>query len=599
MAQVKGRVCERRTSQTKKMNLHEACEAGDMERVRAIVAGGACVRAARAPDGDTPLHIVCRRSLLDLATFLYERGGDMTVRNADGSAPFHLLRGINQTHFPLPPWMMDRRHIDVQDGRGRTLLYMRVHDEVGALLLASGADPHIETVTQDSVFRIFLKWAYYYDDRTAYRTLQSYVRECDVGKTFGDVTLMHVAAAHADVHLVRRCIRKGVNVNATTDSGDTPLMECLSRCGSNKNRADVFFALIRAGAFFDCKNDDGFSPLHQACRSYHPHIIKKLIAYGADIHAETVSGFTPLHCLLLSKSRSSSIVDELIRRGARRDCKTKMHLACEQGRLNDVRKCIRANASATSFRDIHGYTPLMYACTGGHADIVRVVLDHGAASIESIEMNPLYIACERGHTNVVNALIVHPSFYKKLSCSDKTNCFNVAYRNGHESTVRLLFRANIGLPSSHPFIVHDDERMEPFQIAMSCSLSYSTSDAILHVFASGGHTSEKIRYLRDQQHLERVFKHPSAHVAATEWCVAFRPAKESVPVIAFAVRRRYERQLQIAPRNYAPTLIADMHEPMFSDIEIVYHSQHELMFHYTHEFVVHCDAAVEWMEQMM
>ena len=92
---------EQRTSQSQRMNLHEACEAGDMERVCALVTEGACVCAARAPDGDTPLHIACRRSFLNLATFLYERGGDMTVRNADGSAPFHLLRGVNCTHFPL------------------------------------------------------------------------------------------------------------------------------------------------------------------------------------------------------------------------------------------------------------------------------------------------------------------------------------------------------------------------------------------------------------------------------------------------------------------------------------------------------------------
>ena len=585
------------------MNLHEACEAGDMERVRVLVAEGACVRAARASDGDTPLHIACRRSLLDLATFLYERGGDMTVRNADGYAPFHLLRDINHTHLPLPPWVVDRRHIDVQDAMGRTLLYMRARDEIGSFLLSYGADPHIETATHDSAFIMLLKLSYEYGDSTAYLMAIPYVRPCDVGRTFGDnVTLMHVAAAHGDVHLVRKCIRAGLDVNAATSSGDTPLLACVSRCGSSQSRANVFFALIRAGAFFDCKNHEGLSPLHKACCSYHPHMIKKLVALGADINAETASGWTPLRYLRLTP-RSQPVADELIKRGARRDCKTKMHLACEQGRLRDVLQCIRANASAASFTDIGGYTPLMSACAGGHADIVRVVLDHGGASTGESEMNPLYIACERGHAHAAHALIVHPSFRPHLSFIDKAECFNVAHRNGHESTVRLLFRANIGLPSHHLFRVHDHERMEPFRMEpfrmKTGSLSYSTSDAIMHVFASGGHTAEKIRYLRDRQHLERVFKHPSGHVAATEWCVALRPANESVPILAFAVRRRYERQLQIAPRNYAPTLIADMHEPMLSEIEITVHYEHEFICHSTHAFFVHCEAAVEWMEQMM
>ena len=65
--------------------------------------------------------------------------------------------------------------------------------------------------------------------------------------------------------------------------------------------------------------------------------------------------------------------DELIR---------KLVQQAEQGQAEALRATLQSrdtHPDAVDWADAHGFTPLMHACTEGHAEVVALLLDAGAA----------------------------------------------------------------------------------------------------------------------------------------------------------------------------------------------------------------------------
>ena len=52
---------------------------------------------------------------------------------------------------------------------------------------------------------------------------------------------------------------------------------------------------IAAGTDVNTKDEDGFTPLHEATGAGHKEIAELLIAKGADVNAKDNNGWTPLH----------------------------------------------------------------------------------------------------------------------------------------------------------------------------------------------------------------------------------------------------------------------------------------------------------------
>ena len=104
------------------------------------------------------------------------------------------------------------------------------------------------------------------------------------------------ASEKDDVAQVLELLEKGANVNAATESGQTPihLMTPL-HCASWKGHVKVASLLIAKGAKVNAENEDKQTPLHDAIIFENEEMVILLLEKGADVNAEDKKGRTPLY----------------------------------------------------------------------------------------------------------------------------------------------------------------------------------------------------------------------------------------------------------------------------------------------------------------
>jgi len=96
-----------------------------------------------------------------------------------------------------------------------------------------------------------------------------------------------------------RLLREGCPVKSRDDRGGTALYFA---AGSRREEMiPVVEELIARGADVNCRSQDDFTPLHQACCTGLPEVVAILLKHGADVTAaEKTYGDQPLHVLAWS-----------------------------------------------------------------------------------------------------------------------------------------------------------------------------------------------------------------------------------------------------------------------------------------------------------
>lgn len=172
-----------------------------------------------------------------------------------------------------------------------------------------------------------------------------------------DKTLLHCAAESGEYELAELLIDKGVNVNAKSYYGDTPLHEALYN-----GHKDIAELLIDKGANVNVKDkSDGKTLLHLAVQSGRKDIVELLIAKGADVNAKVV-------------------YSRRVKRGAAPfsdDGFTALHYASERNNIEIVELLI-ANGANVNAKDDEGRTPLYYAEQRRNTDVAELLRKHGA-----------------------------------------------------------------------------------------------------------------------------------------------------------------------------------------------------------------------------
>ncbi len=177
------------------------------------------------------------------------------------------------------------------------------------------------------------------------------------------------AVRDGNVERVRSLIRRGANVNTSTEFGETPLhlvtslkiAEVLVGAGANVNARDLEFAM---------------TPLFYANAT----VSRLLISKGAEVNARARKGMTPLAWAVYWDQKEKLVL--LIEQGANPnatddDGKSPLHIAANWGKLEIARLLISKSADV-NVKDNACWTPLHWAAFEGTSEIMNALLSAGA-----------------------------------------------------------------------------------------------------------------------------------------------------------------------------------------------------------------------------
>lgn len=118
----------------------------------------------------------------------------------------------------------------------------------------------------------------------------------------------------------------------------------------------------------------------------------------------------------------------------------KLGRLAEKGRIAELRDALAtAPDGAVNLRDANGFTPLLHACAEGHVEVVRLLLDHGAATdIANFDgETPLHLASSIGYDSCAEALVAAGADVTVQTSAGKS-ALDLAQQMGHAGVLAIL-----------------------------------------------------------------------------------------------------------------------------------------------------------------
>ncbi len=180
--------------------------------------------------------------------------------------------------------------------------------------------------------------------------------------------------------------RMPANVGAVTLA---VLLACASSAVAQTEVADAAMRrdtaevrrLVQSGADVKVAQADGATALHWAAYRGDVSLALLLLEAGADVAAANRNGSTPLW--LAASHGDAPMIDALLENGADANeplplGRRPLMLAARSGSVAAVRTLLDGGADPNLREDARGTTALMQAADQGHADVIAVLIEHGA-----------------------------------------------------------------------------------------------------------------------------------------------------------------------------------------------------------------------------
>ena len=230
---------------------------------------------------------------------------------------------------------------------------------------------------------------------------QLLLRHCvDVDiRGYQDRTPLHLAAGHGFLGVTCTLVERNADINARDRSGNTPLHRTMVEWYQQSERTqdcrlDVVKFLLEHGADPDAKDDDRWTPLHEASNYGSVKGAQLILEHGASIHVRNKEGQTPLHRVLVGLDDTFDTLDMF---------------------LDTMRFLLEHGADVDALDDDHA-TPLHVASHHGCVKGARLLLEHGAnVHLEDEKgRTPFQVASGNGKTKIKQLLSEHLQSQQKM-----------------------------------------------------------------------------------------------------------------------------------------------------------------------------------------
>ena len=306
-------------------------------------------------------------------------------------------------------------------------------------------------------------------------------------------------------------------------------------------------------------DNTGWQAIHYSARAGHAKVTGMLLDKGADINVRKSDGYTPL--MLSALNDQNGCVELLLRRGAEvewqgdkspiklareqgnigvvillEDCRrnpskykgvqsplraastsshmflgdvnakegmlgaTKLMKASEEGKTQAVQKLLQCDGIEVGIADRLGFQAIHHAAKGGHADILRMLIDKGAdMNVKKFDgYTPLMLCALNDHVACVELLLRKGADVK---WQGEQSPLHLARSNGSASALKLLeeFRRN---PDKYqnPTSSTDEQDMQSAlaaELMKACLSGDTLSDMLLGRGATG---ARSVSNINDQDH---------------------------------------------------------------------------------------------------
>ncbi|KAJ6789768.1 hypothetical protein PWT90_06473 [Aphanocladium album] len=247
-------------------------------------------------------------------------------------------------------------------------------------------------------------------------------------------TALHEAARLGHLQLLELLLENGAELDPVTSLGYTPL-----QLASFNGHADAVQLLLKHGADALIADNYGETALFDASLQGHFNIVKMLLETGAGVNDVSKELKTPLHCA--AGGGHIEIVKFLLDLGANSDAFDNDNLrALEFAASEGHTKVVELLLNAGSELNVDEGTPsLLGACRGGHAEVARVLLAHGAdAAYVSKDFTLLHVAVREEHASIVELLLAEGADVNSKVWPNDLSPLHIAAKQGRTDVARLL-----------------------------------------------------------------------------------------------------------------------------------------------------------------
>ena len=353
--------------------LHKACRAQALNSVKCLLAIAKCDPNCRNKLGMTPLHVSTLENADTIVNELIQHGAKLNIASGSGNTPLHIACELGMLKAAQYLSRAPSCDPNIKNKKGLTPIQLTPHaffmTDTPALikeLVQQGVNPNI--VDSDGN------------------------------------TPLHLACRAGDENIIKCLVEtEKCDLNHKNKTGRTPLHMTILQ------NADILNEFIRHGANPNIPNNDGNTPLHDACRLGSLIAVQCLLqAPNCDPNIKNQEGLTALQ---VTPPECINVIKELVLHGANpnavdSDGTTPLHRACHAGELESVKFLLKTAKCDPNHVNVNGRTPF-HMTSVKDSDILQELIRHGGnpVIVDKDGNTLLHIACMVGRLITVQHLL--------------------------------------------------------------------------------------------------------------------------------------------------------------------------------------------------